>query len=50
MVDEISLVPLYEENDVYLVLDEIPPYGRVWRLVEFCPSEHYGAIRVTPPA
>ena len=24
-------------------LDEI-------RLVEFCPSEHYGAIRVTPPA
>jgi len=31
MVDEISLVPLYEENDVYLVLDEIPPSGRVWR-------------------
>ena len=31
MVDEISLVPLYEENDVYLVLDEIPACGRVWR-------------------
>src|SRR5262245_32289558 len=26
-----SLVPLYEDNDVYLVLDELPTFGRVWR-------------------
>jgi hypothetical protein len=30
-MDEASLVPLYEDNDVYLVLDELPTFGLVWR-------------------
>lgn len=28
---DVSLVPLHEGSDVYLVLDEMPHYGRVWR-------------------
>jgi hypothetical protein len=31
MTDTVSLVPLYEGNDVYLVLDELVTFGRVWR-------------------
>ena len=31
MVEEVSLVPLYENNNVYLVLDELVTFGRVWR-------------------
>ena len=31
MTDTPSLVPLYENNDVYMVLDELPTFGRVWR-------------------
>jgi len=31
MIDAASLVPLYENNDVYLVLDELGTFGRVWR-------------------
>jgi hypothetical protein len=31
MVNEATLVPLYEDNDVYLVLDELPTFGRIWR-------------------
>jgi len=31
MSDTVSLVPLYEGNDVYLVLDELVTFGRVWR-------------------
>jgi len=31
MIDVASLVPLYENNDVYLVLDELGTFGRVWR-------------------
>jgi hypothetical protein len=30
MTDAASLVPLYENNDVYLVLDELVTFGRVW--------------------
>ena len=29
MTDAASLVPLYENNDVYLVLDELVTFGRV---------------------
>jgi hypothetical protein len=28
--DAVRLVPLYENNDVYLVLDELVTFGRVW--------------------
>ena len=31
MTDTTSLVPLQENNNVYLVLDELPTFGRVWR-------------------
>jgi len=31
VTDTASLVPLYESNDVYLVLDELVTFGRVWR-------------------
>jgi hypothetical protein len=31
MTDTPSLVPLSESSDVYLVLDELPTSGRVWR-------------------
>ena len=31
MTDTASLVPLYESNDVYLVLDELVTFSRVWR-------------------
>jgi hypothetical protein len=31
MGNDVSLVPLYEDNNVYLVLDELVTYGRVWR-------------------
>ena len=31
MTDTASLVPLYENNNVYLVLDELLTFGRVWR-------------------
>jgi hypothetical protein len=31
MTDTASLVPLYESNEVYLVLDELVTFGRVWR-------------------
>ena len=31
MTDAASLVPLYECNEVYLVLDELVTFGRVWR-------------------
>ena len=31
MTDTVSLVPQYEDNDVYLVLDELVTFGRVWR-------------------
>jgi hypothetical protein len=31
MTDTPSLVPLQEHNNVYLVLDELPTFGRVWR-------------------
>ena len=31
MTDTPSLVPLSESSDVYLVLDELPTLGRVWR-------------------
>src|SRR5215510_13452607 len=31
MTDTVSLVPRYEDNDVYLVLDELVTFGRVWR-------------------
>jgi hypothetical protein len=31
MIDTVSLVPRYEGNDVYLVLDELVTFGRVWR-------------------
>ena len=30
MTDAANLVPLYENNDVYLVLDELVTFGRVW--------------------
>jgi len=31
MTDTVSLVPQYEDNAVYLVLDELVTFGRVWR-------------------
>jgi hypothetical protein len=31
MTDTPSLVPLSESSDVYLVLDELPTFGPVWR-------------------
>ena len=31
MTDTPSLVPLSESSDVYLVVDELPTFGRVWR-------------------
>jgi hypothetical protein len=31
MTETVSLVPLNEGNDVYLVLDELMTFGRVWR-------------------
>ena len=31
MIETVSLVPLNEGNDVYLVLDELMTFGRVWR-------------------
>jgi hypothetical protein len=31
MTDTPSLVPVSESSDVYLVLDELPTFGRVWR-------------------
>jgi hypothetical protein len=31
MTDTPSLVPVSESSDVYLVLDELPTCGRVWR-------------------
>ena len=31
MTDTPSLVPVPESSDVYLVLDELPTFGRVWR-------------------
>jgi hypothetical protein len=31
MTDTPSLVPQSESSDVYLVLDELPTFGRVWR-------------------
>ena len=31
MTETPSLVPLYENNDTYMVLDELPTFGRVWR-------------------
>ena len=31
MTDTPSLVPLQENNNIYLVLDELPTLGRVWR-------------------
>jgi hypothetical protein len=31
VTDTASLVPLYESNDVYFVLDELVTFGRVWR-------------------
>ena len=41
MTDTPSLVPLQENNNVYLVLDELPTFGRVWReLSEESGNEH----------
>jgi len=31
MGQDVSLVPLYEDNNVYVVLDELVTFGRVWR-------------------
>ena len=31
MGQDVSLVPLNEDNDVYMVLDELLTFGRVWR-------------------
>ena len=31
MGQDVSLVPLYEDNNVYMVLDELVTFGRVWR-------------------
>ena len=31
MTDTATLVPLHENNNVYLVLDELATFGRVWR-------------------
>ena len=31
MGNDVSLVPLHEDNNVYLVLDELMTFGRVWR-------------------
>jgi hypothetical protein len=31
MANDPTLVPLYEVHDVYMVLDELPTFGRVWR-------------------
>jgi hypothetical protein len=36
-VDGVSLAPLHEGGDIYLVLDELSTYGRVWREL---PEEH----------
>jgi len=31
MGHDASLVPLYEDNNVYMVLDELLTFGRIWR-------------------
>jgi len=31
MGHNVSLVPLYEDNNVYMVLDELLTFGRIWR-------------------
>src|SRR5262245_54910671 len=30
VTDAVSIVPLYESNDVYIVLDELVTFGRAW--------------------
>jgi hypothetical protein len=31
MGHDVTLVPLYEDNNVYMVLDELLTFGRIWR-------------------